>query len=378
MRASKGIWLLRGLYLLYFGAYAYYIPYINVYLEGLGLSGSEIGLVRSLPSLVGIVAAPIWGFISDALNVRRRLVIIGLASSTLVLLLFSRATHLVWLIFLASLYALMIAPVVPMLTSMTLEQLGEKRVEYGQTRLWGAVGWGIMAPLAGWLIHNLGVSWIFYGYTILAAIGLMLATRLPAAGAGLEGAPIESVRLLLSDRKLQVFLVSVFLAGVGSAVSTNFLVLFLKQLGGSEALYGLSLTVTTLSEIPVYFFAATLLRRFRIRSVILGALAGYVTYLFLCAQLVNPIWVLPVQLLLGGTFGALWTSGVEYMERLAPPALRATAQSLFGSVFMGLGHAAGAVVGGALYDGVGPVATFRLTGLVVLVGLGLFWAMGSD
>lgn len=102
----------------------------------------------------------------------------------------------------------------------------------------------------------------------------------------------------------------------------------------------------------------------------------YALYIFLCAQLVNPVWVLAIQLLIGAAFGSLWTAGVDYVAGIAPPRLGATAQSLFSSVFMGLAYAVGAAVGGILYGGVGPVATFRLTGAAVLLGLGFFWVMG--
>jgi PPP family 3-phenylpropionic acid transporter len=377
MISKKSAWIFGGLHFLYFAALSYFIPYINLYLEGVGLSGSEIGLVRSLPSLVGIVAAPLWGILSDALRLRRGLFIIGTIGSAILMLIISLVTQLGWLIVLGVAHSFVLAVVMPLLTSMTLELLGERRAEYGQMRLWGAVGWGIMAPLAGLIIGAFGLPWIFYGYALLMGVSVVLATRLPAVDVSLQDSLGGSLKALLGCRGLQIFLVSVFVVGVGSAVTNNFLVLFLKELGGSEALYGLSLTVSTLSEIPVYFFSAPLLRRFGTRPVIICAIALYVIYTLLCAQLVNPVWVLAVQLLLGAAFGGLWSAGVAYMAEVAPPGLGATAQSLFSSVFMGLAYAVGAAVGGVLYDGVGPVLTFQLTGVAILLGLAFFWVMGK-
>jgi PPP family 3-phenylpropionic acid transporter len=340
------------------------------------LSGSQIGLVRSVLSLVGIVAAPLWGILSDALRLRRGLFIIGAVGSAALMLVTSQVTQLGWLIALGAAHYFMLATVMPLLTSMTLELLGERRAEYGQMRLWGAVGWGIMAPLAGLIVGTWGLRWIFYGYALLMGVGVALATRLLAVEVSLQDSLGGSLKTLLGSRGLQVFLISVFVVGVGNAITNNYLVLFLKQLGGSEALYGISLTVSTLSEIPVYFFSAALLRRFGSRTVIICAIALYVLYAFLCAQLVNPVWVLGVQLLIGAAFGGLWSAGVAYVAEIAPPGLSATAQSLFSSIFMGLAYAVGAAVGGVLYDGVGPVSTFRLTGVAILLGLLFFWATG--
>ena len=65
---------------------------------------------------------------------------------------------------------------------------------------------------------------------------------------------------------------------------------------------------------------------------------------------------------------------VERIIDLAPPGLGATVQGLFTGVTMGLGAAAGAFVGGLLYDTVGPQAMFKWTALVVTLGLVVFWA----
>lgn len=376
MSSRKSAWVFGGLYFLYFAALSYFIPYINLYLEDVGLGGSEIGLVRSLPSLVGIVAAPVWGILSDALRLRRGLFIIGTVGSIILMLATSLVTQLGWLIALGVAHYFMLAIVMPLLTSMTLEWLDERRAEYGQMRLWGAVGWGIMAPLAGLIIGAFGLPWIFYGYALLMGISVVLATRLPTVEVSLQDSLAGSLKALLGCRELQIFLISVFVVGVGSAVTNNFLVLFLEELGGSEALYGLSLTVSTLSEIPVYFFSAPLLRRFGTRPVIIFTIMLYALYTLLCAQLVNPVWVLAVQLLLGAAFGGLWSAGVAYVAESAPPGLSATAQSLFSSVFMGLAYAVGAAVGGMLYDGIGPVLTFRLTGVAIVLGLIFFLLMG--
>ncbi|MBN1811746.1 MAG: MFS transporter [Anaerolineae bacterium] len=375
---SRSAWVFGGLHFLYFAALSYFIPYVNLYLEDVGLNGSEIGLVRSLPSLVGIVAAPLWGILSDALRLRRGLFIIGAIGAAILMLVTSLVTQLGWLVALGVAHSFMLAIVMPLLTSMTLELLGERRAEYGQMRLWGAVGWGIMAPLAGLIIGAFGLPWIFYGYALLMGISVVLATRLPAVEVSLQDSLGGSLKTLLRCRGLQIFLISVFVVGVGSAVTNNFLILFLEELGGSEALYGLSLTVSTLSEIPVYFFSAPLLRRFGTRPVIICTIALYALYTLLCAQLVNPVWVLAVQLLLGAAFGGLWSAGVAYMAEVAPQGLGATAQSLFSSVFMGLAYAVGAALGGALYDGIGPVSTFRLTGVAIVLGLVFFWVMGRQ
>ena len=77
-----------------------------------------------------------------------------------------------------------------------------------------------------------------------------------------------------------------------------------------------------------------------------------------------------IQLLHGPTFSLMWIAGVAYADRIAPPGLEATAQGLFSGVMLGIGAAAGAFLGGVLYEHVGLVVLFRLASLLSLVGVG--------
>ena len=71
----------------------------------------------------------------------------------------------------------------------------------------------------------------------------------------------------------------------------------------------------------------------------------------------------------------MWVAGVSYANEIAPPGMGATAQGLFGGVMMGLGAATGAVIGGMLYDRIGPRNMFVCAAVAVVMGSG--WFLGS-
>ena len=85
-------------------------------------------------------------------------------------------------------------------------------------------------------------------------------------------------------------------------------------------------------------------------------------------------WVLPIALLHGVTFAAMWSAGVSLADELAPEGLGATAQGIFSGVVFGVGAATGALLGGLLFESVGPERTFQTGGTIVLVGL-IFYAL---
>ncbi|MEZ4659403.1 MAG: MFS transporter [Caldilineaceae bacterium] len=79
------------------------------------------------------------------------------------------------------------------------------------------------------------------------------------------------------------------------------------------------------------------------RWLLVLAFGGRIVRLFAYAVISQPVLVLPVQLLHGLTFSAMWVAGVAYADRIAPPGLGATAQGQFAGVSeAGLSSATGA------------------------------------
>jgi len=159
---------------------------------------------------------------------------------------------------------------------------------------------------------------------------------------------------------------------MGNAVITNFLFLYLKSMGATKTLLGLTITLTVTMEIPFFFFAKQLLNRLGIRLMFVTALSAYAIRVFAYTQLTNPWWVLPVELMHGVTFSMAWAAGVSYAVQIAPAELLATAQGLWNGVLGGLGPAAGGLIGGFVYDIYGPKILFGSFGGIMIVNLIIF------
>lgn len=93
---------------------------------------------------------------------------------------------------------------------------------------------------------------------------------------------------------------------------------------------GLSLTAACASEVPIFFFAKSILSRFGVKNVLTMAMAGYVlrlgAYSCLASWELGPWAVLPIELLHGVSFGCSWAAGTVNVSRISPPHLRSTTQ----------------------------------------------------
>jgi PPP family 3-phenylpropionic acid transporter len=362
----------KSFYFLYFTAVASLGPFLAINYEQLGFSGRQIGILAALPPLVTLISPPAWGAVADATKRHRSLLLIAIAGSMLVVFIFSRTFIFAWIIPVVILYAFFIGPVMPLVDASTMEWLGERRNSYGRIRLWGALGWGVSAPFIGWLIESSGIQWAFYGYLVLMMAGWIVAWFLPIQETTAQQPFWHGLRLIARNKQWLLFLVVVFIDGMCMAIISNFLFLYMNDLGISKTLMGLSLTFATLSELPILFYSDRLLNRWGARGLILIALAASAVRSLAYTFIFEPWLFLMVQLLHGLTFSALWVAGVSYADSTAPEGLKATAQGLFSGVLLGLGGIAGALIGGILFDSYGAVIMFRTAAAVALVGAVLF------
>ena len=152
----------RAFYFLYFAALAALMPYLSIYFASRGLTGLEIGFLSSLVPLMTMLGAPVWTEIADATG-RHRTVLVSVIGVVLIAALaLSMATHIVTLGIFTALLAFHLAPSMPLLDHAVLEALGDRAHTYGRQRVWGALGWAISAPAAGWVTSTFGLPWAFF------------------------------------------------------------------------------------------------------------------------------------------------------------------------------------------------------------------------
>ncbi len=253
------------------------------------------------------------------------------------------------------------SPIMPLSNSATMFMLGDRKDLYGRIRLGGTIGFGIVATVAGSLVEIYGLKIAFWSAASLFFIAFLISQKLVHGGEE-SGKPAArgQANELLKNPHFILFLLIGFSGGISFATINTYLFPYMKDLGAGESMMGLALTLGTIAEIPVLFFAGRFIKRFKAYTLVIFSIAMTGLRFLLLAVAANPIFALFVQLLNGFNFPLLYVAGVTYADEHAPKGFRATAQGLFNASMGGIGSAVGGFAGGLLFERVGAKGMYLI------------------
>jgi PPP family 3-phenylpropionic acid transporter len=358
---------------MYFAALAAFQPYLVLYWQSVGLTGPQIGVVSFAIPLVIMVSSPLWTGLADARRIHRPLLAVAIVGTAAAGASVPLVTSFGPALLVSSLFAFFVAPIVPMSDSATMSSLAAEGTPgmYGRVRLGGTFGWALAAPIIGALVAATRIPVAFWTYAALMLVAMFIGLQLRFPPQTVRARVLQGMRSLAGQRAWVFFLLIGFVTGLGFAAINVYLFPYLKELGVSTTVAGLALTISTVSEIPVLFFANRILRRLGARGMLNLAVVLTGVRLILYAVFATPAAVLALQLVNGFTFPAFWVAGVAYANENAPPGMEASAQGLFNAVVAGIGSAMGGLLGGLLIAAVGGRGMFLVFGVIVLGGFGL-------
>ena len=362
-------------YFLLFAGVASFGPYQVLYYQSLSFTGAQIGLLVGIAPLITMVSLPLVTGFADRTN--KHGLVMGLSLSVVVLglVLLPYLKTFILLLGLAILFSVFFSPIMSLSTSATMFMLGDRKDLYGRMRLGGTIGFSIVATVAGALVENYGLRMGFWGAAALFAIAFLVGQKLIHGEAEIEK-PAERGRAsdLLRNPHFLLFLLIGLSGGISFATINTYLFPYMKELDAGESAMGLALTIGTIVEIPVLFFANRFIRRFGAHVLLMFSIAMTGLRFLLLAVAPNPVFVLFVQLLNGLNYPLLNVAGVTYADEHAPQGFRATAQGLFNVSTGGIGSAIGGFAGGLLFESVGARGMYLVLCILmvlVLVFVGL-------
>jgi PPP family 3-phenylpropionic acid transporter len=356
-------------YLFYFAAAVFIQPNFVLFMQRLDFSGAQIGLLAGMIPLIIMLGAPLWTGLADANNLHRLILSLTILVSVLIAILLPLVNSFASIIPLVILYALFIAPIIPFADSATLSMLAEDRAMYGRVRLGGTIGWGVVALLAGPIIGTYGIRWAFWGYAAMMIFTLIISQKFSYAQKPKQESLGGDLRMVLIDKRWAIFLILAFVAGIAFTMINSFLFPYMEELKINSVTRYIALTISTVSELPILFFANHLLKRFKAYGLLVLATAITGIRLLLYAAFNFQTGILAFQFLNAMTFPLFLVAGVTYANEISPEGMKSTAQGLLGAIVSGFGAAVGGLTGGLLIEAIGGRALYLSTGIFVLVSL---------
>ena len=353
-------------YFILFAGIASVSPFIVLYYQELGFTGTQIGLLTGITPLITFFSAPLWTGLADMTKRHRFIMSIALLGGAIVMSIFPLMSIFLPILLIAILLNIFLAPISPLADSATMFMLGDKKELYSRVRLGGTIGFGLSAPLAGALVQGFGLRYAFWGCAIMFVFSLIVSQKLVYDQSTTDAPAMGNVRALLKNPRWILFLTLAFAAGTSMAAFNNYFYPYMKELGAVESTMGLAILFGMASEIPALFFCNHLIKRFKSYGLLILTMVITGLRMVLFAAVDTPILVLVVQLLNGLTIPVMWVAGVSYADENAPAGMRTTAQGLFNAMFFGTGMAVGGFVGGPLLESMGGRGLYFVFGAAEL------------
>lgn len=356
----------RLIYFSYFAALSGFGTFRNVFLEDIGMTGLQMGIIGAVITVAATAAQPFWGFVTDWKGAQREVLLVCAVVTGIAVLAYPAGSFFeaTFLVVLAGtfVYSVFYAPISPITDSLALST----GVPYGRLRAFGSVAFGIGSLGYGFLIAELGSSMIFYVYSLGMVAVAAVAWGIPERESNPMGSVGRDALRLVTDRDFVLLFTSAFLVGATLLPGNDFFSVYVRAIGGTDATTGIGWFVLTAVEAFAFAYVFRLTTRYKY-LLVLGAFLyslKYAVYFFVS----SPFVVVASHLVTGVSFAAFYLAGVNLADEVAPDTLSSTAQTLLWSATFGVGAGAGQLAAGSLVDSVGVQSMYGYLAVVAAVG----------
>ncbi len=360
---------LSSMMFLQYVVWGIWLPILARYLQasteegGLGFTPGQVGWILGLAGSVGAISGPfIAGQIADRyFSAERFLAVLLVLGGLLKIWTSFQTTFTAWLL-LSVAYSVVYTPTLALTNSLAFSHLDRPSHQFPAVRVWGTIGWiaaSWLFPLF-WLLSDVRLSWLppFYTGTELpdvthrlvhslvwsgvislgyAVYALFLPHTPPKANA-VERLAFTQAFALLKHRSFAVLVIASLPISVIHQIYFMQTAPFFSSLGVKDSLIGPAMTIGQFAEIAVMMATGWLLQRFGFRWVIvLGALAYFVRYAIFATDSLPTGVIIASQFLHGLCYACFFAAAYIYVDRVASPEARHSAQTVFGIIILGVG-----------------------------------------
>ncbi|CAN0300157.1 unnamed protein product, partial [Ectocarpus fasciculatus] len=388
------------LMMLFYASMGAMLPYLPVYYRHLGLSEHEIGSLGAISPVVTLVFGPLWAAIADRYQIQKSLLVVtflvsALSRTGLIVLRYSNVGAIAGMV---ALSASLAAPARPLLDAAVMNVL-KKKSSYGRARLFGQIGFGLGSYIAGLFVSKhihliAAVHALFAVPTVLVMLRLLppdkdratnnaslLFQRTTDGGIRNEthSSTVVDVDYILalgkngSRPQTYLFFSVVLAAGILSGIIENFSINRVVETSSGSSIQkhlGILPLTASLAGAPVFWMSGKLIAYFGVPNILGLSLLSYLLRFIIYAQMTNPWFAIPAEVLKGATFASFWAATTHFVYNIAPRGHAATVLGILNGVYTGIGQSIGSLIGGRICKMYGISGAFRRAGAINAVLLG--------
>jgi PPP family 3-phenylpropionic acid transporter len=361
---------LAGFYFFYFGYVGAFAPFFGVYLDAVGLSPVEIGVVMALPAVTRVVAPHLWGWLADACGRRMTLVRAAALAGLLCWLGVFASTAFLWICLVIFAAGFFLSAALPVVEAATLTHLGEHTGRYGAIRLWGSIGYIVAVVAAGYALDIFPVHALLWIVTLTLLGTLAFAWLVPEAEPARHASDQQPIMHVLKRPEVVALIAACALMAVAHGPYYAFFSLHVVEHGYSKGLTGWLWALGVICEIAIFWWLPRLYSAFTLRNILIGSFALAAARFLLIGWAVDSlVLLLLAQVLHAASFGSFHAAAIGIVHQLFRGRHQARGQAIYGSLTFGVGGTIGSIASGYLWDHAGPSLTFTAASACALAGL---------
>ena len=348
--------------------------FIAIFLQAKGLTNTQIGTVTGGACILNIVLSPYLSGLTSRFNKisLQSFIMAGMAVTVIGYLLCAYvALPVIALMVVYMVTYCVNISMVPLIASISMNYTAAgHEVNFGLARGLGSITYAICAVGLTQMttIFNPMILSVIYLAGVAVFFAVLLTTPKTYA-AGSEKAKGGNL-IEMAGKYKSFFAVLVGFAFLFTAVTSlaTYQINIIKNLGGTEAIYGISVFASAATELPFMAMAGRLQKRFSAMNLMAAAAVCYIARNLLIAYAPTlPLMFLGLMLQ-GASYGLMTAVITVYVTDHLESQDQVMGQTMISVLTCGVGSCLGNVLGGILQDTMGIDVMFFFTSLVTLIG----------
>ncbi len=360
-------------YLLYYISLGAFSPFLNIYYERIGLSGSQIGFITSAGYIVAMLFSPVWGAITDKNHKYKSMIAFLSLTTTLLTILWKQQTFFLFIFIFSLLLNIFRSNIGNLLDALAIQSCKENNKEFSFVRAMGSLGYLIASfGIGNFLFEKFQLQGPYIQILAIGNVLLVLCLLFikPINHQKSETVKEEGNFLELFKNKDYVFILFLcFFTIIVNDSTINYLGNHLvSTLQLPDSAIGLNTCAMVLPEVFIIMNIHKMIRKIGLKKSFMIAIITQILRCILYATSTSlPIFMIG-SLVHGLMIGVGTVGVVDYIHKKIPSHMMARAMTVYGG-FTVISYAIQAQAYGFVYQMFGSHMIFIITLVCTAIAL---------